>query len=42
MEMAKAIIDFATTTLKKAKQIPHQYAFSFFALKDNLITCDLA
>lgn len=42
MEMAKAIVDFAITTLKKAEQIPHQYTCSPFALKDNLITCGQA
>jgi hypothetical protein len=39
---AKATIDFAAATLKKAEQIAQQNTFSLFTLEDRLITCDLA
>ena len=39
---AKATIDFAATTLKKAEQIAQQNTFSLLTLEDQLITRDLA
>lgn len=40
--MAKATIDFATTTLNKVEHNAHHNTFSLFTFKDNLITYDLA